>query len=343
MNEIIIFDVLALKKLLSLSGLSFLLAIAITPLWTYILYKYRLGKHIRQTAITGEKASYFLKHHQKKEATPTMGGVIILLAVGLITLIFNYNYHTTLLPLFTLIAAGLIGLVDDLLNIYGIGPHGGGLRFRHKLFLYAIISAIAAYWFTYKLEWFAKPIHIPGWGDLVIGSLVLLLFFLITLFFTFAVDVTDGLDGLAGGLLTEAFLVLAAIAYVNGQFGIAVFAGSLVGALMAFLWFNIYPARFFMGGVGAMALGTELAVLSFLTNSVVILPLFGFLFVLEAFSVILQLFSKRVFKKKIFLSAPLHHHLEAIGWPETKITMRAWVLGGVLAIIALSIALVGRG
>jgi phospho-N-acetylmuramoyl-pentapeptide-transferase len=343
MNEIIIFDVLALKKLFTLSGLSFLLAIAITPFWTYILYKYRLGKHIRKTAITGEKASYFLKHHQKKEATPTMGGVIILLTVGLITLIFNYNYHTTLLPLFTLIAAGLIGLADDLLNIYGIGPHGGGLRFRHKLFLYAIISAVAAYWFTYKLEWITKPIHIPGWGDLILGSWVLPLFFLTALFFTFAVDVTDGLDGLAGGLLTEAFLVLAAIAYVNGQFGIAVFAGSLVGALLAFLWFNIYPARFFMGGVGAMALGAELAVLSFLTNSLTVLPLFGFLFVLEAFSVLLQLFSKKFFKKKIFLSAPLHHHLEAIGWPETKITMRAWILGGVLAIIALSIALIGRG
>ncbi len=343
MVETIRLDVLALQKIILLTGSSFAVAMLLTPFWTNFLYKYHLGKRIRDTAVSGEKAVFFLKYHKKKESTPTMGGVLIWGTTLLITLLFNYNYHTTLLPLFALVAAGTFGLLDDLLNIFGIGPHRGGLRFRHKLIIYSAIAAVAAYWFTWKLEWIHAAIHIPSWGGVVLGGWVALLFFLVVLGTAFAVDVTDGLDGLAGGLLMLAFTAIAAVAYANGQFGIAGFAGTIIGSLLAFLWFNIYPARFYMGGTGAMALGTTLAVLSFLTNSIAVLPIIGFVFVVEAASVILQVGSKKLFRRKIFLSAPLHHHFEALGWPETKVTMRAWVIGAIGAIIGLGIALIGRG
>lgn len=343
MIETITLDVKAIEKILILTSVSFIVAMLLTPFWTNFLYKYKLGKKIRDTAISGEKAVNFLKYHKYKEATPTMGGVLVWGTTLLVTLLFNYNYRTTLLPLFALCAAGLIGLFDDLLNIYGIGPHGGGLKFRHRLYMYGAVAAVSAYWFAFKLDWIHKAVHIPGWGGIVLGSIIALLFFLVLIGTTFAVDVTDGLDGLAGGLLVAAFLAITVIATVNNQIGIAAFSGTIAGALLAFLWFNIYPARFIMGGTGAMSLGTALAVLAFLTNSIMVLPIIGFVFVVEGLSVILQLASKKLFHKKIFLSAPIHHHFQALGWPETKVTQRAWIIGAIGVVIGLVIALVGRG
>ena len=152
------------------------------------------------------------------------------------------------------------------------------------------------------------------------------------------------------GLLSEvivflvmAFMAVGGIAFFQGQFGLAAFAGTLVGAILAFLWFNVHPARFFMGDTGAMSLGMTLAVLAFLTNTVFILPIIGFVFVIEALSTIIQIFSKKVFKRKVFLSSPIHHHLEAIGWPETRIVERAWIIGAVLAVAGLVLGLIGRG
>ena len=133
------------------------------------------------------------------------------------------------------------------------------------------------------------------------------------------------------------------IALVDGKIALAAFCGTIVGALLAFLWFNIYPARFFMGDTGSTALGMTLAVIAFLTNTVAVLPIIGFIFVLEAASVIIQIISKKFFKKKVFLSTPIHHHFEALGWPETKVTMRFWVISAVMAIIGVMIALIGRG
>ena len=159
----------------------------------------------------------------------------------------------------------------------------------------------------------------------------------------FSVNEIDGLDGLAGGTLLSAFAAYGAIAFLQGHYNLATFCGVIVGSLLAFLWFNIHPARFFMGDTGAMSLGVTLGIVAMLTNSALLLPIIGCLFVLESLSVIIQVLSKKLRGKKVFLSAPLHHHLEAIGWPEPKIVMRFWVISAVAAATGLIIALIDRG
>jgi len=156
-----------------------------------------------------------------------------------------------------------------------------------------------------------------------------------------AVNISDGLDGLAGGLLSIAFGAFGVISILQGHFLLAGFCFTVLGALLAYLWFNIFPARFFMGDVGSFALGTSLGVVAMLTNSFFLLPVIGIVFVVEAGSSMIQIFSKRVFHHKIFISAPIHHHLEAVGWPETKVTMRFWVIGAVAAFVGILLALAG--
>ena len=341
--ETITLNVDALIRIFWLSVMAFVVAMLITPAWTEVLYHYKLGKKIRDTAVTGEKAVFYAENHKKKEGTPTMGGVLIWGTTAILTLLFNFHRETTWLPLFALVAAGVLGLIDDFMNVLGLGPHRGGLRFKERLLLYAAIAAVAAYWFTVKLGWAHAAIHVPGYGNLILGGSVAILFFVALTATTFAVDVTDGLDGLAGGLCLLAFLGLLVIAYLQGQYGLAAFAGTIFGSLLAFLWFNIYPARFIMGGTGAMSLGTALAVLSMLTNSVIVLVVLGLVFWIEAGSVIIQLTSKKLFHRKVFLSAPIHHHFEALGWPETKVTMRAWIIGAVATVMAVALAIIGRG
>jgi phospho-N-acetylmuramoyl-pentapeptide-transferase len=152
-----------------------------------------------------------------------------------------------------------------------------------------------------------------------------------------AVNISDGLDGLAGGLAAIAFGVYAVIAFLEGRYGVAGFCTTVVGGLFSYTWFNVYPARFFMGDTGSMGMGVLLAIIAFLTNSVLLLFCFGFIFFLEAISTLLQLFWKKYFKKKLFLSSPLHHHFEALGWPETKVTMRFWIIAAVMSSLGLII------
>jgi phospho-N-acetylmuramoyl-pentapeptide-transferase len=156
-----------------------------------------------------------------------------------------------------------------------------------------------------------------------------------------AVNISDGLDGLAGGLVAIAYGSFGIISILQGQFILAGFCFTVVGALMSYLWFNIYPARFFMGDVGSFALGTSLGVVAMLTNTLFLLPVIGLMFVIEAGSSLIQIVSKKVFKRKVFLSAPVHQHLEATGWPETKVTMRFWVIGYVAGFVGVLVALVG--
>lgn len=346
--ETITFSIPQLGYIFYLMVVSFLLSMAITPFWTHILYKYKLGKRIRETAVTGEKSKIYTHLHKRKASTPTMGGVIIWVSVFLITLVLNLDRGETWLPLFALVTAGIIGLIDDLFNVFGIGPHGGGLRFRHKLIWYIAIAALGAWWFYYKLDW--TSIHIPG-GNLLglpyqweLGIWYIPLFIIVLIGTSFAVNESDGLDGLAGGLLASSFAAYSIISLAQEKIILAAFCASIVGALLTFLWFNIYPARFFMGDTGSMSLGITLAVVAFLTNSVFVLPIVGFIFVLEGFSVIIQLVSKKLRGgKKVFLSAPIHHHFEALGWTETKVTMRFWVIGAAMAAIGTVIALIGRG
>src|SRR3990170_5198125 len=346
-------DPFLIIKILGFSAIAFVLAIAWTPLLTHFLYKYRLGKQIR----SAEHAPVFAKMHAGKAGTPTMGGILIWVTVLVITLFFaaagslapdsifsELNFlsrEQTYLPLGVFILAAVIGLADDIFGVFKIGGNGGGLNMKHRLLLYLAVALIGAYWFYFKLDW--SVIHIPFFGNFEIGFWYIPIFAFIIVATSFSVNETDGLDGLAGGVLMVAFSAYIFVAVSQGKPELAVFCSVIVGALLAFLWFNIHPARFFMGDTGSMALGTTLGVIAFLTNSVAVLPIIGFVFVLETGSVILQLFWKKIFKKKLFLSAPIHHHFEALGWPESKVTMRFWVIGAVAAVIGLAIALICRG
>lgn len=320
-----------------LAGLSFLIAMIWTPLLTNFLYKYKLGKRIRQDKNT----PIFSKMHAHKAGTPAIGGILIWITAAVLTIIFNLERRATWLPLFSLVSAGIIGLADDLMNIYGIGVHGGGMRFREKFPLYAGIAAVGAWWFYQKLGW--HSIHVPGFGDFTIGWWYIPLFIIALVWAAFASNLTDGLDGLAGGIFALSYGAYAIIALTQGKVELALFCGTIMGALLAFLWFNINPARFFMGDTGSMALGITLGVIAFLTNSIVVFPIITLIFTIEGLSFIIQRFWRIVFKRKLFLSSPIHHHLEAIGWPEQKIVMRFWVIGAASAVIGLAIALFGRG
>ena len=338
-----------LVKIFILTTLSFGIAFLWTPVLTHFLYKYKLGKQIRDNQGT----PIFSRLHKAKSGTPTMGGVLIWgTTAGLAIIIFYLAKFTqldifkelnflsrsqTLLPLGALIASALVGAFDDFLNIKKIGSNGGGLRIRHKLILYTLIAAFGAWWFFSKLGW--DIIHVPFLGDYNIGIWYVLLFIFIIVATSFSVNETDGLDGLAGGVLLIAFASYAVIAFTQGKFDLAVFCGVIVGALIAFLWFNIYPARFFMGDTGSMSLGVTLGIIAMLTNTFLLLPFIGFILVIESLSVIIQIISKKFRHKKVWLSTPIHHHFEAIGWPEPKIVMRFWLISGVMAMIGLIIFL----
>lgn len=336
-------------QILFLTTIAFLLALVATPLLTHFLYKYRLGKKIRDSA----SAPIMSSMHASKSGTPTMGGILVWLTTLVIALIFFYldkfdivhfNFLTrseTLLPLGALVASAIVGLVDDWFNIKGLGPKGGGLTMKHRLLIYSIIALVGAWWFYFKLEW--TSLHVPFLGTFDIGWWYVPIFIFIIVATSHSVNLIDGLDGLAGGTLLAAFMTYGAIAFLQGKYDLATFCGVIVGSLLAFLWFNINPARFFMGDTGAMALGVTLGIVAMLTNSVLLLPIIGFLFVLESMSVIIQVLSKKIRGKKVFVSAPLHHHFEAIGWPEPKIVMRFWVISAVTGVAGLIIALIDRG
>jgi phospho-N-acetylmuramoyl-pentapeptide-transferase len=319
-----------------------LLSIIFTPIYTTLAYKYKWWKQVRDTATTGEKAPIFHKLHAEKHKrhVPTMGGIVTILAVLLVTVLFNFSRNQTWLPLFALVAAGAVGLLDDYINIRGNGKGVVGLRSKMKFSLIFGVATIGALWFYFKLGY--SLIHVPAVGDFSIGWLYIPLFIAVVVSTANAVNITDGLDGLAGGLLTTAFSIYTVIAYFQGNFGIAGFCATVVGALLTFTWFSIFPMRFLMGDAGAFALGTTLGVVAMLTNTVFVLPIIGAVFVVEAGSSAIQILSKKIRHKKIFLSAPLHHHLEAIGWPETKVTMRLWVVGQVAGVVGLILGLLGN-
>ncbi len=343
----------ALIKIFFLATIAFVVAISLTPIFTNFIYTHKFGKKIRADGDT----PYFSKLHKNKAGTPTMGGILIWFTTIAMAVVFwfldrvvhwNFFHHLnfltrqqTLLPLGALGATALLGLLDDYLGVKGIGGgKGGGLRMRHRLFLYLLVAIVGAYWFYSKLQF--DILHIPGFGDFSIGAWYIPLFIFVVIATSFSVNQTDGLDGLAGGVLAVSFLSYGLIAFLQGRFELAALCGVLSGGLLAFLWFNIFPARFFMGDTGAMSLGTVLAVIAFLTNSVAVLPLIGFILVIESGSTLLQWLSRSITGEKIFLSSPLHHHFEAEGWPETKVTMRFWVIAAVGALIGVAVNLIGR-
>jgi phospho-N-acetylmuramoyl-pentapeptide-transferase len=324
--------------------LAFILGIILTPFLTDFLFRTKLGKNIREESWDNSKTPVFNKFHQHKQGTPTMAGILFWIITAVLTLVFNLTRSETFLPLAFLVSAGLLGAIDDIANIRGIGKIKG-LGVKLKLGLQLLIAGFGAYWFTFKLEW--TSFHIPGGAllglptDVELGFWYIPVFIILVVFIMNAVDITDGLDGLLAGSIIPPLGVLSALALVQGNISLAIFMSTLIGALMAFLWFNIHPARFFMGGTGAFPLGAVLAVGAMLTNSLVILPIIGFLFFVEGFSSIAQMLSKKFLKRKIFLAAPIHHHFQALGWPETKIVMRFWIISLVMSVIGLTIGLLG--
>jgi phospho-N-acetylmuramoyl-pentapeptide-transferase len=333
-----------LIRILLLGFLGFLLSMLLTPIYTTLAYNGQWWKKPRTTATTGEKAKIFAKLHAEKHKRliPTMAGIIAIVATCIVTVAFNLSRSETWLPVAAFAGAAGVGLLDDIINIRGTGAGVAGLPSKIKLLLTTLVALIGGWFFYFKLN--VSGIHVPLMhGQWHLGWLIVPLFVLVVVSTANAVNISDGLDGLAGGLATTAFAVYAIIATLEQRFGVAGFCMTIVGALLSYTWFNIFPARFFMGDVGSFALGTALGVVAMLTDTVLILPIIGLVFVAEAGSSMIQILSKRLrHGKKIFKIAPIHHHFEASGWPETKVTMRFWVIGQVCGVLGLIVFLLGN-
>ena len=343
-------------KVLLPGFISFLISFALVFPLTRFLYKHHLWRvKERKTSIDGRKLVVIPRVHLSQEKpVPRFGGLLIWVVPVIVSLIaflltktgnpllIKLNFLSrgqTWLPLAVLVGASLLGLADDILTVRGKGKYiGGGLRLSWRLLIMGFLGLLSGWWFYSKLG--AQSIHIPGNGDIAFGWWYIPAFVIVMLAI-YSGGVIDGLDGLAGGSFLSIFGAFAVIAFANHQINLAAFCMVIVGALLAFLWFNIPPARFYLGETGVMGLCAALTVIAFFTNSVLVLPIIAFLLFLESASVILQLLSKRFCHQKLFLASPIHHHFEAKGWPHYKVTMRFWIIGLICAILGVIIRLLG--
>jgi phospho-N-acetylmuramoyl-pentapeptide-transferase len=336
---------------------AFIVGMSITPIVSHYLYKWQLWKKMSVAfTLDGREATISSKlHNDESKKTPRMGGIIVwgsvlittllmalaayLLPVNAIIQLSFLSRNQTWLPLFTLIAASLVGLVDDALVVAGKGTFiGGGLSLKKRLLVVFLIGVIGALWFYFKLG--ISTIHIPFDGMLTLGFLFIP-FFILTMLAVYSGGIIDGVDGLAGGVFIVMFSAYAVIAYSQNQIDLAAFLMVITGSLLVFLWFNIPPARFFLSETGTMGLTTTLTVVAFLTHQVLILPIIALPLVLTTGSVIIQLVSKKFRDgKKVFLVAPLHNHFLAKGWPASKVTMRYWIFSTICAVVGIILALV---
>ena len=329
---------------------TFAIGIIITPFFTHYFYKYKMWKKNARTLAGDITSDHFRKIHNTESElnTPRVGGVIIwssvLITVALIYFLSTlfplewvgglsfFSRSQTLVPLGAFFLAAFIGLLDDILQIFGQGSAARDpLIYRKiKTFFVTLIGLSLAFWFYYKLDF--TSIHIPFLGDLLL-NVWFIPFFVIVILATWSSSVIDGLDGLAGGVLASAFAAFAIIAFLGAQYDISALSGAIAGGILAFLWFNVPPARFYMGESGMMALTVVLAVIAFLTDSVLLLPIIAFPLVVTTFSVIVQILSyKYRNKKRVFLVTPLHHHFQALGWPREKVVMRYWIVSIICAV-----------
>lgn len=352
-------------KIFSIGVLSFIFAMGITPFLTDIFYRQKLWKKkVKEKAIDGGDISFFQKFHSEGEVNiPRLGGSLIWITVIIISFLFYFlsfffdgywisklnflSREQTWIPLFTLIFASFIGLLDDLLQVLTIPSSffkkikrftGEGLSLRYRLVLVGVVGFIGSWWFYFRLG--RDTIFLPFYGDFYLG-LFFIPFFIIVMIAVYSGGVIDGIDGLAGGVLTSIFTAYASIALFQNQINLATFCLCILGGLLAFLWFNIPPARFYMGESGIIGLTATLTVVVFLTDAVAVLPIIAILLVASSGSVIIQLLSKKYRKKKFFLAAPIHHHFEALGWPSYKVTMRFWIVGVVAGFFGVIIHLLG--
>jgi phospho-N-acetylmuramoyl-pentapeptide-transferase len=296
---------------LLLCFITFCLGVLLTPIYTHFAFKYKWWKRHRTHSTTGEELSV-ISQLRIKRTLPMMAGLVIIVAVVAVTYGWNLSRAQTWLPLAGLIGGGIVGLVDDIINILGRGGKVAGLRPQVKFAMITLVAAVAAWFFYYKLGF--NSLHVWGDIDWQLGLWLIPLFTLAVISTSNAVNISDGMDGLSGGLLTSAYGAFGIIALLQGNYGIAGFCFTIVGALIAYLWFNIAPARFLMGDVGSFSLGTALGVVAMLTNTLLLLPIIGFVFVAEAGSTLLQVLSKKILHRRIFIAAPIHHHFNALGW-----------------------------
>lgn len=326
--------------LLALGG--FLFSMVLTPFYTHFAYKYKFWKKQKKTTVDGKDLPIMRKlhAHKFKHVFPTMAGLIGVVAVTAVTWMFNLDRGQTWLPLVGFLGGALVGVIDDCINIFGTGRGAAGLRGPVKFALITGVGLILGWFFAAKLGW--TTILIPFVGNLEVGIVGMILIFAFAVVATSnAVNISDGLDGLSGGLSMLAYAAFGVIALFQGHILLFGFCMTVVGWLLSYIWFNVPPARFMMGDTGSFALGAGLGVVAMMTNSFLLLPIIGFTFVVEAGSSLIQLFSKKFFHRKVFISAPLHHHLEALGWGEAKIVMRFWIIAGVCAILGVFIAATG--
>jgi len=323
-------------------GVAFLIALFVTPWWIRYLRARSLGQLIREDGPS----------HQHKAGTPTMGGVVIVAAavVGYVmghvgtSIVFTRG---GLLALFVVVASGLLGFTDDYLAIRNARNLGlsSGAKFVGLLVIAGVFAVLALSWVHTSTDLSFTRVSLPGWNLTGAGWFFLAVFVIVAT--SNAVNLTDGLDGLAAGSATFCFGVLAIIGYwqfrhysiyrLHSSLDLGLVAVALVGACLGFLWWNAAPARIIMGDTGSLAVGTGLGALCLLMNLDLLLVIIGGLFVAETASVILQVLSFRLFGRRVFRMAPFHHHFELRGWPETTVIIRFWILAGLLAMLGLGI------
>jgi phospho-N-acetylmuramoyl-pentapeptide-transferase len=338
--------------------LAFTVGILLTPILTHYLYKHKMWKkRAGKTDLDGNNTPIFNKLHEHKEVgTPRMGGIIIWVSVTatvffiwLMSILWPSDISTKLnflsrdqtwVPFGTLLIGSLVGLLDDWLEITRQREKGnGGMPFRQRLAIVLVVGLGLVWWLFYKLE--ISSVFVPFYGDLFIGYWIIPLFLLV-LTALFSSGVIDGLDGLAGGVMSIIFAAYSAIAFFQNQINLAALCAAIAGGTLAFLWFNIPPARFYMSETGILGLTSTLTVIAFLTNSVAVLPIIAFPLTATVIANVIQISSKKLFKRKVFLVAPIHHHFEALGWPAYKVVMRYWIIGFITAVVGMVLFLISK-
>ncbi len=348
-------------KVLLPAVISFLFGILIAPTIGRFLVANKLWKkkNVHKT-IDGKDATLTAAiHNDEKAPVPRMGGSVVVISVFVTALLFwvlSKVYPTdvtikldfisrnqTWLPLMAMAVGAVVGAIDDLLVVEAFKGRlssyiGGGLSFTVRLLAVSSLGVFAGWWFYAKLG--VDSVYMPFYGDIHLGGLLFIVFFVLVTLATFSTGVIDGVDGLSGGVMSAVFTAYGMIAYVHGQVNIATLCFVIVGGIMAFLWFNIPPALFYLTETGMLSLSLGLSVIAFLTDAVMYLPIIAFPLMVTTLSVILQLLWKKAFKRKLFLVAPLHHHFQAKGWPAHKVAMRYWIVSYMCAMLGVVIVLV---
>jgi phospho-N-acetylmuramoyl-pentapeptide-transferase len=348
-------------KVLLPAVVSFVIGIIIAPIIGRFLVRNKLWKKKNVTkTIDGKEATITASlHNDEKAPVPRLGGIVVWASVFVTVLLFWFiskiyptiftekldfiSRNQTWLPLMAMLVGAVVGGLDDLLVAEAFGSKlnsyiGGGLSFPIRLSVVSAMGLFAGWWFYAKLG--VDSIYIPFHGDVHIGGLLFILFFVVVTLAVFSTGVIDGVDGLSGGVMSAVFTAYGMIAYTHGQIDLSAFCFVIVGGIMAFLWFNIPPALFYLTETGMLALSLALSVVAFLTNAVMYLPIIAFPLMATTASVILQLVWKKFFKRKLFIVAPLHHHFQAKGWPVAKVAMRYWIVAYMCALFGVVIALV---